>query len=1061
MGLDALPDELPTVRPRKSLQEMPTYGCAKQAEGSPVLFRQHSHGAIPFSWKRPPLSQDAQREQTNEGVEESELAPVLPFRDHPQEEQLLEFKREFETKERERARNTQLDDMSRQLEEKKNKVRATLDKARIALSQGIITEPKHHLNGQGKFEESQEFLDAMEFLQCNKDFIFQFLQQKPHVMFSNEPRNTIPPVIRPKTPKKGKRTSAATPRDSTEKKRDGFSPRAIARLFMPSDSRKRNEREEQLATPPSGTGSLPAIVRCNSSRMANTGSRELSGGAKLKTSSSTNSRNASPTVTPKVHRDDIRSCSKNGAQDVIGEIKERLRQRDADKGAAGEEVRFTKDFSKEHLRGSVRDSKGIAPDIVKNAREGLNFQKLAKDSTQTRIVSTGKRISMQKPDTMDMACMSDGEDIPTPLQKVFRGNVGRSCVSLPSPPHLLAPLAKEAAAGTRVTRNRALKKTLNPKSGDSIDTPATPRAADRTIAKKTLLALKSPRRSSPRSSTEVEKNPMRRSASVNENCVQGNAFKPKGDSLVVIARKNHLHGANEPSTNLTRCRSLPNSAILREKGQHAKETACKPTKTTAEVVSTPAKHHQSGEKKKGLLIPGRKKWRDSSEVMPLTPDPVLARVVSLAESCVSRSNTLSDADSAADALFHVRSSRNSLKKSKEKPREIMLPPKPVTYAEFLQHFRASPPTDESVISESSADSDLGPYEHEFLEVLTLMNPLAKRKSTAATQTAPMQRVQSPACPPSPQSRKVQNAKNSPQPLRTRATARKTLHHHIEESSQDSSSDKNGQPSPVSVLDLPFESEESLSPLEFKEITNDLRELQNRLRLLKADGSDPRMRDSMENVVEMAVARVPGDKQRGALRDLACKSRQERNGRLKSYPHPVDPEADFAFVRDILVTSGFHTCGGRNISRWHSSTQPISPRLCERIEANYSDTKQGRSMLRILFHAINEILVARLESQSHHHLRLQATGSLHVEIPPRTMTTGRRFVEDIWNDIRLRQFPALCPDPHHDYLESLVVQDLKFSSSWLSLHDDVDRICLKLERAIFDDLMQELCVAMLV
>jgi hypothetical protein len=37
--------------------------------------------------------------------------------------------------------------------------------------------------------------------------------------------------------------------------------------------------------------------------------------------------------------------------------------------------------------------------------------------------------------------------------------------------------------------------------------------------------------------------------------------------------------------------------------------------------------------------------------------------------------------------------------------------------------------------------------------------------------------------------------------------------------QESNSDKNGQPSPVSVLEPPFE-EESPSSLEFKEITND-------------------------------------------------------------------------------------------------------------------------------------------------------------------------------------------------------------------------------------------------
>lgn len=45
-------------------------------------------------------------------------------------------------------------------------------------------------------------------------------------------------------------------------------------------------------------------------------------------------------------------------------------------------------------------------------------------------------------------------------------------------------------------------------------------------------------------------------------------------------------------------------------------------------------------------------------------------------------------------------------------------------------------------------------------------------------------------------------------------------HNVNEAGQDSSSDKNEQPSPVSVLDPTFESEDSPSPLEFKEIADD-------------------------------------------------------------------------------------------------------------------------------------------------------------------------------------------------------------------------------------------------
>lgn len=65
---------------------------------------------------------------------------------------------------------------------------------------------------------------------------------------------------------------------------------------------------------------------------------------------------------------------------------------------------------------------------------------------------------------------------------------------------------------------------------------------------------------------------------------------------------------------------------------------------------------------------------------------------------------------------------------------------------------------------------------------------------------------------------VQSEKKSPKPPREWKTARNILDN--VDDGQESNSDKNGQPSPVSVLETPFD-EESPSPLEFKEITNDL------------------------------------------------------------------------------------------------------------------------------------------------------------------------------------------------------------------------------------------------
>lgn len=743
MGLDALPDDLPTVRPRKSLQEMPTYGSAKPEGGNPVLIRQHSQGAVPSSWQRPPLP----RRAVQRVEEEMASAPVLPFRDHPQEEQLQKFKKEFEAKQQERLRTSQLEEMNRQLEEKKNKVRATLDKARIALSQGIIAEPKR-LNGQGKFEESKEFLDAMEFLQCNKDFIFQFLQQKPHVVFSNENSNATTPVTHVKPLKKGK-GGAASPRDSTERKREGFSPRAIARLFMSSDARKRsNDHNKQQ--PATSSGSQPAIERCNSagSRRTSTESREFSEDVK--------SRYMLPPASPKAKpsKDEGRGSNKSGARDVITEIKERLRRRDQN-SRTGEEVRYSKDSAirNEHLRaGSLRDSKEIAREIAKNAREAACSRKSSK-FTLTKSLSTGKRVSMMRLDMDDMTCTSDGEDISTPSVKIVRENVMRSCISLPSSPHLGARSC-EATSSPKATRKRATENT-KPLLTDPTDSPATLRAAERAMATKNTACLpsESPRRGSPRSSVEGEKR-MQRSVSVNENANRGNAVKQKIDSSR-STDKRLLDPVNEPASNLTRSRSVPNVALLRERGQCTTEAAR--TLGSATGKSTP--EMPRGQRKLGFFSVGRKKGRDGhvpEAAMPSSqsastfssPSPVLSRVVALAESCVSHSSTLSDADSGVNVRIHVRSSRNGAKKGREV----------VACAEVAKPRCEAPSLEESVVPESSADSDAAPCEDEFLEAVSQLTPLSKRKPTSESPRTTASAVPSTLCPPLPRTHQVRNKK---------------------------------------------------------------------------------------------------------------------------------------------------------------------------------------------------------------------------------------------------------------------------------------------------------------
>nr|PNR35778.1 hypothetical protein PHYPA_021628 [Physcomitrium patens] len=758
MGLETLPDELPTVQPRNSLQGMPIYGCSKPPVGNPSMSRQSSQDAALSSWQRPPRPRHVQRAPLN--VEEDRvLAPVLPFRDHPQEELLQKFKKDFEAKqqavlakERDRCGTSQvLEEMNRELDEKKQRVRATLDKARTALSQGVLAELKRQLNGQENFDESKEFLEAMEFLQCNEDLIFHFLQHKPHSTLSDENSNDTTPVANLKSMKKrilGGLVPASS-RESKERKREGFSPRAFARLFR--DPRKRSDNKQQPCTPPlSGTttpssASLqPAIERCNSAGFYRRPSAEFTRDsapdeAHLRTLNFSNLRAQSCPASPRMHGKPLSggcevrsSLKKNGARAVAAEMKERLRQtvhRDET-----EEVGYVKNLSPERPQGWFGDSEDITQEIAKSTRD----QDSRKNNfILTKTFPTGKRVAIQRVDMEDATCTSGGEELSLPSAKMDKQNVTRSGISLPCSPHLGERTLDNVPVSSMRTRPKRAseQKPTIPRTTEQADSPATLIA----VAKKTIASTESPRRinDSPRSSkSEFTEKSMRRSASVNENAIRSYHLQQKGDACPVPTSKGncHDHSENDPALNFTRSRSVPNVAILRDRGQCTNEAKKGTAKTTSEV----SKHGkgQNSEKRKGFFSVGRKKGRAPVESISSghslffpSSGPVFARVAALAESCVSQGNTLSDADSAVNVTVHVRSRRSTdrSKKGREWPKEANASSELKNFVECFEPWFAH---ESDVISESSADSDANPNDEEFLDALSQLTPLIDQKSTA-------------------------------------------------------------------------------------------------------------------------------------------------------------------------------------------------------------------------------------------------------------------------------------------------------------------------------------------
>jgi len=71
------------------------------------------------------------------------------------------------------------------------------------------------------------------------------------------------------------------------------------------------------------------------------------------------------------------------------------------------------------------------------------------------------------------------------------------------------------------------------------------------------------------------------------------------------------------------------------------------------------------------------------------------------------------------------------------------------------------------------------------------------------------------------------------------------------------------------------------------------------------------------------------------------------------------------------------------------------------------------------------------------------------------------VDDVWSEIRKRGFSSSASsDSKSLLLHSLVAQEVQPTKSWLLLRRDVDRICMQVEKAVWEELVGEVCYGLL-
>ncbi|PQM34533.1 uncharacterized protein Pyn_38447 [Prunus yedoensis var. nudiflora] len=152
-----------------------------------------------------------------------------------------------------------------------------------------------------------------------------------------------------------------------------------------------------------------------------------------------------------------------------------------------------------------------------------------------------------------------------------------------------------------------------------------------------------------------------------------------------------------------------------------------------------------------------------------------------------------------------------------------------------------------------------------------------------------------------------------------------------------------QPSPVSVLEVPFTDDASSSPECFESLNADLQGLRMQLQLLKLE-SEP----YAEGPMEISSDEDVGEESTGFSEAIGLSRDQ---GSWES-----------SYLANILTESGLNSAAsGTFLTTWHTPECPVSPLLFEELEKKYSDqTSWPKPERKLLFDRINSGLLEMFE-----------------------------------------------------------------------------------------------------
>lgn len=960
-----------------------------------------------------------------------------PTSDQPQGKHMYEFKNEFEASQcstcHAHSKSEQMDELGKELVEKQMLVHEMLDEAKMAFVRQKFVDAKH-LATDETLQQSEEFLDALGVLKSNKDSFLKFLQE-PDSLFAKHLHDlqSAPQMSSEEKNVPKMKSSNVTTAHEMLKKED-ISQESYSKEGKKHDKLLQKQKGRKFLT------GRDEEWRVRSSK--DQGNQYSGAGAPVKSDACSlptrivvlkpgpgSAQNARPTSPPSYssqYQTAFKSLGEGeraNARNFLEEVRERLKM--GLKETRKDDSKYTQESVRSRIHDGPKDPREIAREIARQVRESVT-RDLTKDHYRLGEVSTSfTSINGSRDSSGELGICRDA-DVSTPVTKhsldYTKKSGGTSSYPLGKSPN-----------SSESTVNKEAKKRMSERLRLTHANEGEQQSRGNLSTLGKMLALR-----------EDKKPVCQPKSSINNNKTnygaEENQLQVRHESDTGCEDEN----GNIPSRSLLRSPSIHVSSMDfdRERLEMQSRISDVSTGQEHEIVSDTSsinlptefnkirndesvfKGNDSSLEGNILLWGGRSPGQNSDSLTP--PD---ASVQTLDEEC--------------DALPAVLGALEHQKACKQSTDAHHMENEPLELSEGI--ISETLPVDSNKTEEIALEPLDSPA--------SVQNDALQFGDNAVYVTEGIPSEQPP--PSSPASCSPPNHL-----------------HHSESGASEVNNEKAEQPSPVSVLDSPFQ-EETPSPKGFKEISSNLQELRLRLRLLKFDGSEKPI-DKAENVLQGNGIDLD-DHHSGETEffsERTCNSPSEAAisppSRLQSSTLienvdfesvdldgiccPEEKQLDLIYVKNVLVASGF--TGVNDFSGWYLPNNPLDPSLFEKIE-NYcgyggelgkSEADESKWERQLLFDCVNEVLLEILGPFINHHPWVRNT-----KLNLRKIPSGKQLLRETWAAIS--HYPCTQSE-NCNTLENIVAKDLAKEGLWMQLQNYVEIVACELERAIYSDLIEE-------